>query len=210
MVCSKVQECIKNFSCFLLSQENNQGVKGKRYRVKKNSKAKTEVLNSACNDRNNQDKCIMFFDCRSKANCKEKGKSYTFDQSACRKKFPIIGLHVDGGIVDDKDCNKCDYAYILLDSIDRGKGRVIFVELKGGNVKHAIQQLESTISMDIFSNLSQEYKKIYARIVSSSVPKIRDGAYVELQKKMKRLGGNLKIKEVDFIERYDQLDIIPN
>lgn len=207
MICSNVQECIKKFDCFLTQEDQRMSPgKGKRYRAKKKAESKKTI--AACNNINNQNKCIMFFERRSKATCKEKGKSYTFDQSVCRKQWPIISLHIDGGIIDSNNYNKCDYAYVLLDRINGGKGRIIFIELKGGNVNHAIQQLEASISMDIFKDLNREYKKIYGRIVSSSVPKIRDGSYIELQKRLRKLGGNLKIQEINFVEKYEHLDEI--
>jgi hypothetical protein len=112
-------------------------------------------------------------------------------------------VHIDSGVVDTEDCNKCDYAFFLKDT----KKHVILVELKGKNVGHALEQINATLQLeplrDVFVN-----KIVYGRIscTSAAVPRIYSNMELNLRRKLLRLGGNLKIQNTPFIEMYDQLD----
>jgi hypothetical protein len=85
----------------------------------------------------------------------------------------VMVIKVDGCEIADNSTPRCDFA------IDMHSDLEIYVELKGSDVKHAIEQLESTIS--IISSNPQSARKLCI-IVSTRVP--RQGTNVQaLQRK---------------------------
>lgn len=52
---------------------------------------------------------------------------------------------IDGGIIKDYKITKCD-KLVLLD-LDNQTLFELFVELKGGNIQHAIEQVEATLNI---------------------------------------------------------------
>lgn len=108
-------------------------------------------------------------------------------------KKDILNITVDGCLI--KDGIKCDY---LL--IEKEKHVACFIELKGSDINHAYQQLETTIKS--INNqpkyISAKFKKIFAFIVSTRFP----SGSTDTQKKMKDLARNgiiLKIKNKEII-----------
>ena len=100
-------------------------------------------------------KCIQSYDERKICVAFEKGKTYKLNNNSNHK---IKKVKVDGcivGIVGEK----CDYL-MEIKSIER----VIFIELKGGDLVHALKQLHTSILY-----LKAEFKnyQIDARIVGS-------------------------------------------
>ncbi len=67
---------------------------------------------------------------------------------------------IDGKIISDG--RKCDKLVLVIDQ--QGKGS-IFVELKGKNISHAIEQLESTLNHKYFKT-NHDIDIIRARIVT--------------------------------------------
>lgn len=57
---------------------------------------------------------------------------------------------IDGGIIKDYNIVKCD-KLVLLD-LDNQMLFELFVELKGGNIQHAIEQVEATLNNPLFNN----------------------------------------------------------
>ena len=102
------------------------------------------------------------------------------------RKYNINKVKVDGCFI--KDRRRCDYLFEILQGTKIEK--VFYVELKGKDLSHAIEQLEATIEYcrDIHCKYSKE-----AYIVTSKVP---DGPESQnLKKKFKdRNGFLLKIK----------------
>lgn len=207
MICGNFLSCLENTQ--LLEQQATKG-KSKKKRKNKKEKAKPKIVKilsqPVCGNSEYQNKCIVSFDCRSKPSCTENGKTYTINQAD--KRFKVMCYHIDGGVIDSCDCNKCDYAFFIQDKASDGKGRAIFIELKGGNVRKAVLQLKETLSSNTFNSVNQLYKKIYGRIVVSSCkPDIRStDDFLELEELLMKNGGNLKIKEFDFEELYADLD----
>ncbi|MEB3231407.1 MAG: hypothetical protein VKJ64_10385 [Leptolyngbyaceae bacterium] len=74
----------------------------------------------------------------------------------------ILVIQVDGCVIDDNQTARCDYALVPKKELE------IYVELKGRDINHAVQQLESTITF--LSENPQSIKKL-CFIVSSRVPK---------------------------------------
>lgn len=92
----------------------------------------------------------------------EKGKKYIAKNT---NKKSCLELQIDGGIIADREINKCDKGLIVLDD-----NKCILVELKGCDVSKACLQLHSTL--DIFkNNLLKEYNyDYYCRAVVTSMP----------------------------------------
>lgn len=74
-------------------------------------------------------------------------------------------IRVDGCVIQDNESLRCDYLLIL--SLDNQEIE-IYVELKGSDVKHAVEQLESTIKT--LSDNFQKKKKL-CFVVSTRVPR---------------------------------------
>ena len=113
---------------------------------------------------------------RSEFSVKDKGVSYT--QKLNDKLYTSV-FHVDGKIIFDG--NKCD-KLAVIEFKDSEAWANVFIELKGSDVRHAILQLESTLLHPIFRN--EHPQKMYARIVSSSMPLRRNDP--EWEKAVKR------------------------
>lgn len=74
-------------------------------------------------------------------------------------------IRVDGCVIQDNESLRCDYLLIL--SLDNQELE-IYVELKGSDVRHAVEQLESTIKT--LSDDIQKKKKL-CFVVSTRVPR---------------------------------------
>ena len=206
MNCEQFLICVRD-----LKQEtkvirlNKKATKRKRKELPKEEKI-TTYINYPCKDEARMNCCVSFFDFRSKPSCTEKGKTYTLDHSETN--LEVLCMHIDGGVVAEKDTLRCDYAFFIKDMVDQGCGRAVFIELKGGGTEKALKQLIATLNMPEIFELSKDYRRIYGRIINtSSVPKIQStGLYMDLKERLKKLGGNLKTGEWDFVEYYSELD----
>lgn len=208
MICQRLVECLQNLKTeYKRVDEKTRKDKGKKEKHRSNGQAQKGewiYVGYPCEDDAFIKKCVEYFDGRSRPKCAENGKSYVLSKGGYS--FNVLCMHIDGGVIDDNTCDKCDYALFLQDGVEESKGRAIYIELKGKNTEDAIDQLTSTI--DKFGNAGGLYKKVYARIVNtSSPPRIQNTeSYVNLQEKMMKLGGNLKTHEWDFVESYRDLD----
>lgn len=132
---------------------------------------KNPIMSSSC-DRD----CLISFDDRKNISISENRKKYLLHNDLSNY---IAVFHVDGAMVQDNDKIKCDN--LLIDATGM---KAIFVELKGTDLAHALQQINQTIDMmrDDISNCTK-----YARIVTSNrtnVPNIRaNPEYIKLYKK---------------------------
>lgn len=94
----------------------------------------------------------------------EKGKTY-------RIKFhnikPSALYAIDGNIITEG--NKCDKLVLIQSDKSKNNWLEIFVELKGKDVDHAIEQLKATVDKPIFQHKTIE--KRWARIVAQSFPR---------------------------------------
>lgn len=132
---------------------------------------KNPVMSSSCNR-----DCLISFDNRKNISISENRKKYLLHNDLSNY---IAVFHVDGAMVRDNDKIKCDN--LLIDATGM---KAIFVELKGTDLAHALQQINQTIDMmrDDIPNCTK-----YARIVTSNrtnVPNIRaNPEYIKLYKK---------------------------
>lgn len=146
----------------------------------------------------NKENCIVYRDFRPQAVCEEKGKRYNLlNDKHCK----IALFHMDGGIVcGEKNVSKCDFLYIVY---DQSCPTAIFVELKGKDIRHAVDQLKASI--DRFGRVLE--RRICARIVCSSVPRLYNDPIVKKMKKelATQYKGTLLIFEKNREERYSHL-----
>lgn len=205
MICNQFQKCLTTLR---LSDEHSVTAQknDKKKNAKQLNKIKPIISKPSCGSPSNQKKCIAFFDYRSQPSCTEKGKTYTLNASG--RNLETLCFHIDGGVVDSSDCNKCDYAFFLKDKDSKKIDRAIFIELKGKHIRDAIKQLNDTLSLEAIKGITRTYRNIYGRIViASSVPRIRnDTQFMDLKEKFLNLGGNLKVRELNFVEEYNDLD----
>lgn len=123
--------------------------------------------------------------CRSGArlHAEEKGRKFeatgvTYDQ--------VEKIKIDSGVIHDGF--KCDFLFLHKDI------NAVFVECKGGDIKHASEQLCTTISRLKEAKLLCVHTKINAAIVSSRVPRYNSVAAEMKESFTKRFKGLLRIK----------------
>ncbi|WP_287298101.1 hypothetical protein [Moorena sp. SIO2C4] len=91
---------------------------------------------------------------------KENNSKLTFRNP---KRDKILLITVDGCAISDDENKRCDYALVCSNGVE------IYVELKGSKIKHAFEQIESTIKL--LSDNPQTIKK-WCFVVSTRVPKL--------------------------------------
>lgn len=110
---------------------------------------------------------------RETISVKEKGKKYTL---TLNPKKECVAYHVDGVIL--KNGNRCDK--LIVARYGDGKEAAVFVELKGRNISHAIDQLEATLKQEIFKHRNIAKRK--ACIVGQGIPRNTGNSVVEKAK----------------------------
>lgn len=109
---------------------------------------------------------ILRHDCSKEVSLHEPGESqtYRFHNKSGKE---IVVYRIDGGLINNDNVLKCDNGiYTEVDSL-------YLIELKGADLNHALDQINSTIEILIKSS-SIKIKKLNARIVLSrvSIPRI--------------------------------------
>lgn len=98
----------------------------------------------------------------------ERGKKFTFQRPKGSKEV-LCRIKVDGCLITSSGTAKCDFAFV------RCEPKVIyFVELKGGDVVHAIEQIEGAF-LYFRSRFGKNDMKEYlveGRVVCSKFPKV--------------------------------------
>lgn len=116
----------------------------------------------------------------------ENGKTF-------RGKNPIfkrlLAYRVEGGLITISPTNgkMCDYGLGVP-----SENRIYLIELKGSNVRDAVEQISSTILK--IAHMIVGYK-IFGRIVCTKcpVPDLKSIPMIKLQREIKRRGGNFKM-----------------
>lgn len=148
---------------------------------------------------NNKHICIVQRDTRLNVKCEENKKRYNLVNS---KKLIVAVYRMDGGLIADEDniC-KCDYLYGIKDDVNP---TAIFIELKGKDIPHALEQVKHSVSS--YSMCFKEHR-IYARIICKSVPRnFNDPSILNFKKELRRkYQGNLVIHENNLDEDYLKL-----
>jgi len=191
MICQTINECINSIQRVVPSHVK-----------KKKQDFRVSFSQYPCHNNVNASKCVLFLDNRQKPTCAENGKKYTLELGY--HSYDCLGLHIDGGVIDSGDCRKCDYAFYVKDT-DK---RFILIELKGHNTEAAIDQLMQTLNREELKHVISNCK-VYGRISAiGSIPRIQSLNHMKLQKQFLMHGGNLKIYNSPFIEKYTDIDKI--
>ena len=74
----------------------------------------------------------------------------------------IIVYKIDGGVINNDDVLKCDYGIYVENDL------LILIELKGMDLSHALDQIDSTINV-LLKQPNIKVKKLNARIVLSKI-----------------------------------------
>ena len=207
MICQQFALCVQNVQQ-AESPDANKERKKKKGGIKKRRVQEKDAryINYPCGNPEKLCRCVSFLDQRSRPSCSENGKTYTLDHSGIP--FEVLCMRLDGGVIDSAEISKCDYAFFLRDKAGQNDRRAIFIELKGTDTKRALLQLQETLCANAVRGIRQTHTKLYGRIVNTSgIPRIQSTEeYLDLKELLMHLGGNLKVKEWHFIEKYEELD----
>ena len=122
---------------------------------------------------------------RKRVSTSEKGKTYRVKFAKVK---PSTVYTIDGNIITEG--NKCDKLVLIQSDVPQNKWIEIFVELKGKNVVHAVEQLKATIDNPIFQHRTIEQR--WARIVAHSFPRNTGDSRIE------RARDDFKKRNIDF------------
>ena len=154
---------------------------------------------------NDETLCIESFDKRPQVKCEEKGKKYIYHNT---KSLEVINYQMDGGVIKPDNTvspmtQRCDNVIVAKDNSQNA----IFVELKGEDVPHALEQLLGTVLRE--NELVKVCERIYARIIMTcAVPRIQTTKeYKVLQKIILSKGGNIKLHTRQWVEKDTDLDV---
>ena len=124
----------------------------------------------------------------------EKRRKYTAENVNSKT---ICKVRIDDCVIVGSSIIKCDYLFLVCDD-----STALFIELKGQNMSHAIDQIEASIAYlsTILKNFS-----INARIVLSKVntPDIQSSKLVKFKHKIKKLGGDVIYESRQMVERIE-------
>lgn len=106
----------------------------------------------------------------------------------------VCKIQLDGCVLNDSSLLKCDYLFLSCET-----SAAFFVELKGSDILHAIDQIEKSIEQ-IGKDIAAT--RINARIVLSKAqtPDMRTPKYLKFKKKIHGLGGTFEHKNLVFVE----------
>ena len=135
---------------------------------------------------------------RKSISVRERGQTYSANFS---KDILSAVYAVDGGIIKDNNVMKCD-KLVLLD-IGEQKLLELFVELKGGNIQHAIDQVKATLKNPLFEDASVIERQ--ARIIGRKIPSNTGNSITEKAKKnfLVRYNCRLEFKTGPAVETLD-------
>jgi hypothetical protein len=125
--------------------------------------------------------CLVFSDNRKIAVIEEKKRKYIGNNGATKL---LECWHIDDCII--KEGQRCDFLLLNLDTLT-----AYFIELKGSDLIHAIEQID--VTLDKLLTSIPQYTSINGRIVLSKVntPDLKNSKLIKLQKRLKKLGGTL-------------------
>ncbi len=131
-------------------------------------------------------KCIRDRDKSKIISASEKGKTFKIVNKS-EKNF--LKLLVDDCLIKNHDI-RCDYLFLNCDD-----DIAYFLELKGRNINHAIEQLSNSI--DLIKPQFNSFKSINSYIVLSKVntPDVNSSKMIKFRKKLQNLNGELVYKE---------------
>lgn len=109
---------------------------------------------------------ICRHDCSKEVVLREPGENRTYRLHNKSEK-EIVVYKIDGGLINNDDVLKCDNGIYTEDDL------LFLIELKGAELNHALDQINSTIDL-LIKRPSIKVKRLNARIVLSrvSIPRI--------------------------------------
>ncbi len=121
------------------------------------------------------DNYILRHDCSKEVPLREQNKTYKLHNKSRKE---IVVYKIDSGLIIDNNVLKCDKG------IYTEEDWLFLIELKGIDLEHALDQINSTIDI-LLKQRNVKVKKLNARIVLSkvSVPRI----YTSKENKLKQL-----------------------
>jgi hypothetical protein len=124
-------------------------------------------------------------------NASEKKSKYTLNNPQRRE---VCKIKVDSCVTTSVEENKCDYLVISCET-----STAFFIELKGSDLLHAIDQVDKSIDR-LSANLVGF--ALNARIVLTRVqtPDIRTPKYKKFHQKIRQLGGTFEHKNLVLVE----------
>ncbi len=131
--------------------------------------------------------------------CRENQSEYRYINNAKQR---VAKIRVDGGLILDKNRQKCDWLLVDCDS-----ARSFFIELKGSNVNKALEQISTSLDL-LWSDINKLGICVaHARIVTSKTPtpkKMDKNKQYRLEQRLKKDcgGGKLKIQTKQLIETF--------
>lgn len=213
MICDKVKECAEKTQHIPPSEGAKKDKRKKDAGKKQRSEDvyKYPLSKSPCGSEEYQKRCIAFLDVRSQAKCEENGKTYILDQSKKFPRYEIMKFHIDQGVITDPEASKvdkCDYVLLIKDPLKDKGGTAVLVELKGTDTRHALKQLQATLNQKELNPLWDSQRRVFGRIVAKSMPpRIQNtDAYMDVKEAFFARHGNMKIKEENMREEYDELE----
>ena len=131
-------------------------------------------------------------------NCTECNRNPIINAAENRSKYSLLNpkrrevckIRVDGCVITQVDGKQCDYLFLACDT-----SIVFFVELKGSDLSHAIDQINQSIDL-LAANLGGS--AINARVVLSKTqtPDLRTPKYKKFKQKIHGLGGTFIHKNI--------------
>ena len=107
------------------------------------------------------DAYILRHDCSKIVPLRELHESRVYKLNNPNEK-EIVLYRIDGGVINNIDVLKCDYGILTEDNV------LFFIELKGAELDHALDQIISTIDI-LLKQKRISVSTLYARIVLSKV-----------------------------------------
>jgi len=148
-----------------------------------NSLEKSDKKEATCS----LSECLKSYDKRNKVVVEENRKKYELINHNSDR---IANFHVDGGMISSNSTIKCDNLLVDIDA-----KVAIFIELKGIDLKHALEQVDAMVTR--LSPDLQNYR-ISARIITSNrtnVPNIKTcPQYIALNRKILTNRGSVGIR----------------
>jgi hypothetical protein len=149
-------------------------------------------------DKTTYENCAEFLnDTRKIVVCKDENSrtEYRYENKALDE---LSKYRVDGCLIkDESEGERCDF---LLENCT--KKILYFVELKGSDLIRAVKQINHSIDV-LYGDFENEKYAVHARIVVTrvSVPNLENNSYfVKLQKKVKKLNGEVRYRAEKYIE----------
>ena len=135
-----------------------------------------------------------------KVSVTEKGVNYNVDVEGAAI---VITYPIDGVAI--KEGQRCDKFITVL---NENSGVAVFLEFKGGDISHAIDQLESTIKNPLFMPFPSREDKTRARIISNRGVSSASRSELERAKIRFLKNYNVELKQFSSLQPDNEINIL--